>query len=36
MNDQPKDDQPKDAVLYALGAASIVVLMVYAAIGWWV
>jgi hypothetical protein len=35
MNDQHKDDQLKDAALYALGAASIAVLMVYAAIGWW-
>lgn len=36
MTDQPKDDQPNDAALYVLGAASIVVLIVYVAIPWWV
>jgi hypothetical protein len=36
MNDQPKDGQPNDAVLYALGPASIAVLIAYAAIPWWV
>jgi hypothetical protein len=34
MNDQPKDDEPHGA-LYELGAASVVVLIFYAAIGWW-
>jgi hypothetical protein len=35
MSDQPKDDPPNDAALYALGAASIVVLIVFGAISWW-
>jgi hypothetical protein len=35
MNGEPKDDQPKPPVLYALGAAAIAVLLVYAASHWW-
>jgi hypothetical protein len=36
MNNQSKDDHPKDAALYALGATSITVLIAYVVIGWWV
>jgi hypothetical protein len=35
MNNQAKDDQPKEAGLYRLGAASIAILIMYVAIPWW-